>query len=1045
MVTLTGLIIFTVLMILLVSTPSFSYAQTSHQNATINDQYMLKIQTRDFIPTTGLEIESIAEDMSQSSQVYFLMQFEILPDADKRKELDAQGIQLVNYLGANTYIVSSLVSNLNAVEEVSDLQSAIPFNPVDKISLDLQGGKIGDWAFQKPVPQVLDGTEIIVAEEIVENKAVLTIHFHKNVLIDDAKNVVESNGGEIISAIPIIPSVTALVDLNELENISRETIVQFIDVVDPPLQPTNDNAKVAAKVMSLPELPYSLTGQGVTALVYDHGVVDPRHPDFTGRILQSDVGTGIGQHATHVAGTLGGNGANSDGFDSNNNLNGGTSNKWTGMAPQIEFSTFGLQNSADLLYDSGGDLFDDFTLAINSGVDLATMSLGNPVGRLGVCDKEGDYTSTSILIDNIVLGAINNQQLIFLKSEGNERGYQCVSSVVNPIGPYGTTNPPATSKNAIVVGATYSNNDLIATFSGYGPTDDGRIKPDIVAPGCQNNFGSDQSITSPTFEDLPSPSIPGGDGIWQSGETFNTYVGMCGTSMATPLTAGVVGLLIEEWRQTHASDRPLPHSVKAILIHTATDEGREGPDYQYGWGLLDAKAAIDLVIADETDGLIIVDQLDNGQTDTFTFDSNGVDDVKVTLVWDDPAAPRLATTTLMNNLDLRLHDPDNIVYQPFILDPNNPSLTAISGDDATNNVEMIIGNAKQGTWIVTIDGSSVSLGPQQYTLVTSSSPSSAPIDPPQNIVTTPFQTEVELSWDAPTNTGGSTIIGYDIAKQSPLGQTILNQSSSPLLDQGLTPDTSYTYKIKTVTSLGSSDFSSPITVTTLPSTSPSDFSLVPSSTLKIDKDQTKSVAIGIDSTGSYSGSINFQASSLSPSDLEVVDITSSRNIDPNTTNPSTTLIVESIGDTGTYVVSITGDDGTITHSVEQQVEVGGCLIATAAFGSELAPQVQMLREIRDTQLLQTESGESFMQNFNAFYYTFSPTVAQWERDSPIFKEIVKTTITPLITSLSILKHVDINSESEMLFYGISLIMLNISMYFVAPGVVIFKLRNKFSN
>ena len=104
---------------------------------------------------------------------------------------------------------------------------------------------------------------------------------------------------------------------------------------------------------------------------------------------------------------------------------------------------------------------------------------------------------------------------------------------------------------------------------------------------------------------------------------------------------------------------------------------------------------------------------------------------------------------------------------------------------------------------------------------------------------------------------------------------------------------------------------------------------------------------------------------------------------------------------------------------------GGCLIATAAFGSELAPQVQILRELRDKTVLGTQSGTSFVNAFNAFYYSFSPTVADWERENPVFKEIVKTTITPLITTLSILNYVDIDSEAKMLGYGIGIILLNI--------------------
>jgi len=122
---------------------------------------------------------------------------------------------------------------------------------------------------------------------------------------------------------------------------------------------------------------------------------------------------------------------------------------------------------------------------------------------------------------------------------------------------------------------------------------------------------------------------------------------------------------------------------------------------------------------------------------------------------------------------------------------------------------------------------------------------------------------------------------------------------------------------------------------------------------------------------------------------------------------------------------------------------GGCLIATATFGTELSPQVQMLRELRDNTLLQSESGSTFMSGFNQFYYSFSPTIADWERQNLVFREAVKLAITPLIISLSLLNSVDMDSETEVLGYGISLILLNVGMYFVAPvGIGFVLVRRK---
>ena len=129
------------------------------------------------------------------------------------------------------------------------------------------------------------------------------------------------------------------------------------------------------------------------------------------------------------------------------------------------------------------------------------------------------------------------------------------------------------------------------------------------------------------------------------------------------------------------------------------------------------------------------------------------------------------------------------------------------------------------------------------------------------------------------------------------------------------------------------------------------------------------------------------------------------------------------------------------HQSLPPARIGGCLIATASYGSELAPQVQQLRELRDNTVLQTESGSAFMAGFNQFYYSFSPMIADYERENPAFKEAVKLTLIPLLTSLTLLQYVDIDSESEMLGYGIAVILLNIGMYFIAPAVLITKIRS----
>jgi titin len=136
-------------------------------------------------------------------------------------------------------------------------------------------------------------------------------------------------------------------------------------------------------------------------------------------------------------------------------------------------------------------------------------------------------------------------------------------------------------------------------------------------------------------------------------------------------------------------------------------------------------------------------------------------------------------------------------------------------------------------------------------------------------------------------------------------------------------------------------------------------------------------------------------------------------------------------------------EGTVLENgvcVIEKKSGGGCLVTTAAYGTELAPQVQHLRELRDGTLLKTDSGSAFMDGFNIFYYSFSPTIADWERQSPLFKETIKTALSPMLSSLSLLNYVHIDSEQELIVYGTGIILLNIGMYFALPVFVIGKIR-----
>ena len=161
-----------------------------------------------------------------------------------------------------------------------------------------------------------------------------------------------------------------------------------------------------------------------------------------------------------------------------------------------------------------------------------------------------------------------------------------------------------------------------------------------------------------------------------------------------------------------------------------------------------------------------------------------------------------------------------------------------------------------------------------------------------------------------------------------------------------------------------------------------------------------------------------------------------------TTSVTTLVIGTAVAPNGD-VITWPGDQEEIVYqTLTASGAEGGCLIATATYGTELAPQVQFLREIRDTTLLSTESGTSFMESFNTLYYSFAPTVSDWERENPLFKETVKLYITPMLSTLSIMSLANEGSEIEVLGLGLSVIVLNLGMYFVAPAIVVMQIRKR---
>ena len=684
----------------------------------------IRLRARTFTPEPGIDpaLES-RELVETQGRIHVLVQFWSIPDENERASLQAAGLQLLSFIPHNAWLASIPARvDLQALPSTS-VRWIGPLLPTDKVSPAIQAHGVGVWA---------------VAQD---GRVLLDLRFFDDVSADEAMQVIARHGGQVQEEIGDFHRYVAWFPADAVSALATKDTVMWIDSGPPPKVTLNDGARAATNVDTVQA--GGLDGSGIALGIWDGGKVDD-HIDFSGRLTVVDMVATAEEHATHVAGTMAGDGSNST-------SHGGTALQWRGMAPAADI--FSYDWNFNIIEHNG---------AINTyGIELSQNSWGYWVEEAPPyenCDLYGDYTSDSREYDDIVTGKYG-EGIVVVFAAGNDRNDgDCGMSGGPDYVNYGNITPPGgTAKNVIVVGAVNSNDDSMTTFSDWGPVDDGRLKPDVVAPGCEST----------------------GEGYIHSTLLGNTYGAptWCGTSMAAPVVSGISALLIEQYRTTFGQD-PLPSSVKALLVHTAEDlsDGTSwynpGPDYASGYGRVDAQAAADAIVAQK----VLEDQASHGETTTYSIElSQTTSFLKTTLVWDDPPASLLADPKLINNLDLELVEPDGTtVHYPWVLDPDNPSNSATTGVDDVNNVEQVyVTDPVTGIWTVLVKGTSVPQGPQHYSLVTSEAITTASSTAPIVTSITP-NTGVNTGTVHITNLAGDNFNSGAAVKLTRSGQPDIN-------------------------------------------------------------------------------------------------------------------------------------------------------------------------------------------------------------------------------------------------------------------------------
>jgi len=507
-----------------------------------------------------------------------------------------------------------------------------------------------------------------------------------------------------------ITNKKAVAEYSQLHNIptrieTDSTLIElmYIDKRGIPQYNTIDNEN-AAETISTDECytggaaGLSLDGTGVLVHEWDGGTVLSTHQEFDTRVTNGDA-SATHYHATHVAGTI---------------MASGVVSTAKGMAFDATLKAFDWTNdNSEMASEAAtGALVSNHSYGSirgwyfngSSWVWYGDTSISNDEDYLF-----GFYDSQAQDWDEISYNAPN---YLIVKSAGNDRGDGPTGASHPQDGPYDCIGQRGIAKNILTVGAvnditggwTQPSDVVMSSFSSWGPADDGRIKPDIVANGISLYSTYNSSNTS--------------------------YATLSGTSMSSPSVTGSIALLIQHYENEFGTGSIMKSStMKALIINTADEAGTTtGPDYEFGWGLMNTQSAAAKITEDLTTDVISEHILIDGETFTRNITTNGTNPINVTLVWTDPAGTPVAAALdpadamLVNDLDLRITQGSN-TYYPWKLDKDNPSNAATQlSDNNVDNVEQvyIASPANNTTYTITVDNDgSLQSGSQAFSIIIS--------------------------------------------------------------------------------------------------------------------------------------------------------------------------------------------------------------------------------------------------------------------------------------------------------------------------------------